>query len=91
MATMQDTAELELVKVRERRWWTGTIDELKGIAKEPRGMISLVILLLLILFAFVLPIFDSTDPNFILEPHRDAKPVQTRAGALCNPEEAKVA
>jgi anaerobic dimethyl sulfoxide reductase subunit B (iron-sulfur subunit) len=30
-----------------------------------------------------------TEPNFILEPHRDAKPGQTRAGALCNPEEVK--
>jgi anaerobic dimethyl sulfoxide reductase subunit B (iron-sulfur subunit) len=30
-----------------------------------------------------------TEPNFVLEPHRDAKPGQTRAGAICNPEEVK--
>ena len=30
-----------------------------------------------------------TEPNFILTSHRDAKPGQTRTGALCNPEEVK--
>jgi anaerobic dimethyl sulfoxide reductase subunit B len=30
-----------------------------------------------------------TEPNFILAPHRDAKPEQTRTGTLCNPEEVK--
>ena len=30
-----------------------------------------------------------TEPNFILEPHRDAKPVQTRTGTIGNPEEVK--
>ena len=60
MAARQEAGGLELVKVRERHWWTGIVDELRGIAKEPRGMISLVILGLLILFAFVWPIFDST-------------------------------
>ena len=36
-----------------------------------------------------LPPAALTEPNFILEPHRDAKPGQTRTGALCNPEEVK--
>ena len=30
-----------------------------------------------------------TEPNFILTPHRDAKPGQARTGAICNPEEVK--
>ena len=30
-----------------------------------------------------------TEPNFILEPHRDAKPGQSRTGAIGNPEEVK--
>ena len=30
-----------------------------------------------------------TEPTFILTPHRDAKPEQTRTGTLCNPEEVK--
>jgi len=30
-----------------------------------------------------------TEPNFILESHRDAQPGQTRNGAICNPEEVK--
>ena len=32
---------------------------------------------------------ELTEPNLILEVHRDAKPGQTRAGSLCNPEEVK--
>jgi hypothetical protein len=32
---------------------------------------------------------ELTEPNFILEAHRYAKPGQTRAGNLCNPEEVK--
>lgn len=66
MATTQELQELEIVKAQNRRWWTGTLDELRAIATEPRGMISLVLLAILVIFAFVLPIFDSTDPNFIL-------------------------
>ena len=30
-----------------------------------------------------------TEPNFILEPHRDTQPGQTRTGAICNPEEVR--
>ena len=30
-----------------------------------------------------------TEPNFIFEPHGDAKPGQTRTGAISNPEEVK--
>jgi anaerobic dimethyl sulfoxide reductase subunit B (iron-sulfur subunit) len=30
-----------------------------------------------------------TEPNLILEPHKDARPVQTRGGSICNPEEVK--
>ena len=30
-----------------------------------------------------------TEPNFILEPHQDAKPGRSRAGAISNPEEVK--
>ena len=36
-----------------------------------------------------LPSPELTEPNFILAPHRDAKPAQTRTGAICNPEEVK--
>jgi anaerobic dimethyl sulfoxide reductase subunit B (iron-sulfur subunit) len=36
-----------------------------------------------------LPPTELTDPNFILAPHRDAKPGQTGTGAICNPEEVK--
>jgi anaerobic dimethyl sulfoxide reductase subunit B (iron-sulfur subunit) len=30
-----------------------------------------------------------TEPNFILEPHRDTQPGQTRIGGICNPEEVR--
>ena len=30
-----------------------------------------------------------TEPNFILEPHRDTQPGRTRTGAICNPEEVR--
>jgi len=36
-----------------------------------------------------LPPTELTEPNFILEPHRDAQPGQTRTGTICNPEEVK--
>jgi anaerobic dimethyl sulfoxide reductase subunit B (iron-sulfur subunit) len=36
-----------------------------------------------------LPPAGLTEPNFILEPHQDAKPGQPRVGGICNPEEVK--
>jgi len=36
-----------------------------------------------------LPPTAITEPNFILEPHQDAVPEQTRSGAVANPEEVK--
>lgn len=36
-----------------------------------------------------LPPTELTEPNFILEPHQDALPGQTRIGAIVNPEEVK--
>jgi anaerobic dimethyl sulfoxide reductase subunit B (iron-sulfur subunit) len=36
-----------------------------------------------------LPSPQLTEPNLILEPHHDARPGQTRAGGICNPEEVK--
>ncbi len=50
---------------RERRWWSAAASEIKGVASEPRGFIALLLLVVLIGFAYVLPVFDSTDPNLI--------------------------
>jgi anaerobic dimethyl sulfoxide reductase subunit B (iron-sulfur subunit) len=36
-----------------------------------------------------LPPAGLTEPNFILEPHQDAKPGQPGVGGICNPEEVK--
>ena len=36
-----------------------------------------------------LPPDEITEPNFILDPHRDAQTAQTRTGTISNPEEVK--
>jgi len=36
-----------------------------------------------------LPATELTEPNLILESHRNAQPAQVRTGAICNPEEVK--
>ena len=51
--------------IENRRWWRDALTEFSAIAREPRGFISLFILVVLFSFAYILPIFDGTDPNFI--------------------------
>lgn len=58
----------------EPRWWSPVLGEIVGVAKEPRGLIALVILAALFVFAFVVPIFDTTDPNFILREPKNLAP-----------------
>ena len=53
------------LQARERRWWSAALTELRGVASEPRGFIALLLLALLIAFAYILPILDPTDPNLI--------------------------
>jgi anaerobic dimethyl sulfoxide reductase subunit B (iron-sulfur subunit) len=36
-----------------------------------------------------LPPSELTEPNFILDPHRDAESEQSSSGAICNPEEVR--
>ena len=53
------------LQFRDRHWYSNVFSEFKAIAKEPRGGIALFILGTLLVFAYILPIFDTTDPNFI--------------------------
>ena len=53
------------LQFRDRHWYSNVFSEFKAIAKEPRGGIALFILGTLLVFAYILPIFDPTDPNFI--------------------------
>lgn len=41
------------------------VQELKGIASEPRGAVAFILLGLIVFFAFILPLIDPSDPNWI--------------------------
>ena len=62
------------LQVVERHWYTDVLHEVAAIAKEPRGGIAIAILVVLLLFAYVLPIFDPTDPNFIINAPKNEGP-----------------
>ena len=51
----------------ERHWYSDVLQEVAAIAKEPRGGIAIFILVVLLLFAYVLPFFDPSDPNLIVD------------------------
>ena len=61
------TAQVDPVRiddVERRNPLKPVFDELRGIAREPRGAIALVLLFAVFFFSFVLPILDPTDPNW---------------------------
>jgi peptide/nickel transport system permease protein len=71
MVQSQSVVEIDLaLTLDSRRWYVPIVRETQGIVREPRGFIAVLILVMLMAFGFVLPVLDSTDPNFI---GRDAK------------------
>lgn len=61
------SAQVDPVELRdeERRIpFKPVLDEVAGIAREPRGAIALVLLFAVFFFSFILPLIDPTDPNW---------------------------
>lgn len=65
MAAGSPPVEQVLLEGEEKRYFGyAFIQELKGIASEPRGALAFLLLGLIFFFAFILPLLDPTDPNW---------------------------
>ena len=64
---MSRTTDVEALPLQsEERFHAlhGVATELRAVLREPRGFVAVAILLVVLSFSFILPVFDSTDPNW---------------------------
>ena len=61
---MTDVEALPLQSEERFHALQGVATELRAVLREPRGFVAVAILLVVLSFAFILPVFDSTDPNW---------------------------